>query len=147
MRLIRLAHQKAIELEIFADGAGALGGASLNALRTQHGDGGHNRIGAQREPAHRLRLRAAVVDFLVKHPAHQARALAAQGGGAAINVVVAGAAGGDLELAQMERLLGQHLQQQFARRIHLQGRLSWLRHASRRDQQGFGCGGSAGLQG
>src|SRR5437016_11207856 len=102
--LIRLAHQEAIELEIFADGAGTLGGASLNALRAQHGHRRHNRIGAQGEPAYRLRLRAAVVDFLVKHPAHQARALAAQGGGAAINVVVAGAAGGELELAQMERL-------------------------------------------
>src|SRR5439155_26715795 len=81
--------------------------------------------GAQGEPAYRLRLRAAVVDLLVKHPAHQARALAAQRGGAAVNVIVAGAAGGELELAQVERLLGQHLQQQFARSGHLEGRLSW----------------------
>ena len=60
-----------------------------------------------------------------KHLAGQARALGVKSRGAAVDVVVAGAARRELELAQPERLVGEQAQQILARGMHEILRYHW----------------------
>src|SRR5208337_4396182 len=62
-------------------------------LAADYSDGDHDRVGAQGEPADRLRLPAALPDFFEEHFARQPRALRVERGGAAIDVVIAGRSG------------------------------------------------------
>ncbi len=77
----------------------------MSLLRAEHGDRDHDRVGSHGESADGLRTPVAALDFVEKNAAGQARALGVQRGGAAVDVVVAGAAAGELELAQAEGLL------------------------------------------
>jgi len=71
-------------------------------------------IGAQGESANRVGPPPARLDFLQHGLAGQQRAGRVQRGQPAINVVVAGAAAGERELAEAKRFFRQHGQQLFA---------------------------------
>jgi hypothetical protein len=85
----------------------------FSALRTRkplqfaahHRHRHHDGIGSHGEAADGLRLPSPLPDFVEKNFAGQARALGVKSRGAAVDVVVAGAAGRQLELAQPERLV------------------------------------------
>ena len=57
-------------------------------------------------------------DFVEKNLARQSRALGIKSCGPAIDVVVAGPAGRQFELAQAKRLVGEQLEQFLARSVH-----------------------------
>src|SRR6185312_6508574 len=90
--LFRLAHQKTVQ------------------LAADHSHCADDGIGAHGQAANGLRAPSAGLNLLLEHLASKTRALRSKGSSAAINVVIAGAAGGKLKLAQAEGLLGQHLQ-------------------------------------
>ena len=77
----------------------------MSLLRAEHGDGDDDGVGSHGESADGLRTPVAALDFVEKDAGGEARALGVQGGGAAVDVVVAGAAAGELELAKAEGLL------------------------------------------
>src|ERR1700683_4660629 len=87
-------------------------------LATHHRDGRHDRIGAHGEAADRLRLPSLLSYLAGKYFAGQARALSVKSRGAAVDVIVAGAARRKLELAQPERLGSEQAQQILAGRMH-----------------------------
>ncbi len=100
MLFFRLAHQKAMQF--------------AGHYRNRHYDG----IGSHGEATDGLRLPSPLTDFVSKHFAGQARTLGVKSRDAAVDVVVAGAAGRELELAQPERLVGEQAQQILARGMH-----------------------------
>ena len=67
----------------------------------------YDRIGSHGQAADGLRVPASFFDFLQKNRACQLGASGIECGGAAVDVVVAGAAGGELEFSQAEGLFGQ----------------------------------------
>ncbi len=72
-------------------------------------------IGAHGEASNGLRTPAAALDLIEKDAAGQPRAFGVQRGGAAVNVVVAGAAAGELELSEAEGLLRDESEELLAR--------------------------------
>ena len=71
-------------------------------------------VGAQREAAHRLDRRPGLAQGGEKHAPHQPGALGVERGGAAVDVVIAGPAGGELKRSQAERLAGKQGEQAIA---------------------------------
>src|SRR3974390_3307518 len=77
----------------------------------RHGDGDHDWVGAHGEAADGLRVPTTGANFVEKDLASELRAARIKRGGAAIDVIVAGASGGELELAQLEGLAREQAQQ------------------------------------
>ncbi len=75
---------------------------------------GDDRIGAQSQAADGMRIEMMFVQQIENGEAGEARAFGVQGGGAAVDVVVATAAGGELEVAQLEGLAGKQSEQLLA---------------------------------
>jgi hypothetical protein len=82
-------------------------GMRLRAPGARRGHVGHDRIGAHRQPTDCFGINLVCFKQLKNGVAGEATALGVQSGGAAVNVVVAGAAGGELELAQLEAGAGE----------------------------------------
>src|SRR5208283_5133694 len=82
--------------------------------RNRHNDG----IRTHGQSADRVGVPALAAHFVKKHLAGELCAASVQRGGAAVNVVVAGPAGGQLEFTEAERLTGKHFQKL----------LAWCRH-------------------
>src|SRR5215469_5031282 len=82
---------------------------------TRNGNSHHDRVRTHREPADCLRLPSALVDFIEKDLPGKLRSTGIERGQAAIDVVVAGSAGGKLELPQLERLVGEKAKEFLAR--------------------------------
>jgi len=71
-------------------------------------------VSAEGETAHRARPQLVLANKIEHSQAGKAAAFTRQGGGAAIDVVIAGGSGRELELSQAERDAGQHLEQRVA---------------------------------
>ena len=97
--LFRLAHQEAMEER----GAGML----LRAPGAGGGDVGDDGVGAHGESADGLGVDVILFKEFETACAGEASALGVERGGAAVDVVVAGAAGGELELAELEADAGE----------------------------------------
>src|ERR1700723_2799059 len=69
---------------------------------------------AERKAAHGSRIQLMLTDEIEHRQAGQTATFSSEGGGSAIDVVIAGGARRKLELAQSERNTGQHLEQCFA---------------------------------
>src|SRR5579859_1217645 len=78
--LLGLAHQESVEFAAY------------------HRNRYHDRVGTHRKAANGLRLPSALVDFFQENFPGEARSLGVEGGRAAVDVVIAGAAGRQLEL-------------------------------------------------
>ena len=81
---------------------------------------GNDGIGAQRQAAYCVRLDAVLFEEFENGMPGEATAFSVQGGGAAIDIVVAGGAGGKLELAETETGAGKKREQLLC--------VSWLGH-------------------
>ncbi len=75
------------------------------------GDGDHDGVGAHGESSDGVGVPGLGAHFIEKDLADQLRAAGIERGGAAIDVIVAGAAGGQLEFAEAKRFPRQQLQQ------------------------------------
>ena len=75
------------------------------------GDVGNDRVSAHGEPADGFSLNTLRFKQLEEGMACEAAALGVQGGGAAVDVIVAGAAGGELELAETKAELSEQGEQ------------------------------------
>src|SRR5579872_1296067 len=76
-------------------------------LTADYGHGDDDGISAHGKPADRLRLPASLADLFQEDFSGKVRTFGVEGGGAAIDVIVAGAAGRELELSQPERFMSQ----------------------------------------
>src|SRR5262249_40571230 len=97
--LLRLAHQESIQ------------------FAAHHGDCHHDRVGAHREAADRLCFPTALSDFFQENLSGQARAFGIERSRAAIDVIVAGPPGGELEFPESERFVRQDRKQLLPRRL------------------------------
>src|SRR5207245_4497637 len=68
--------------------------------------------------AYRTRLPALLADGVQEHFAHESRSGGVERGGAAVNVVIARAPRGELELAETERFAGENAEQLLAGVVH-----------------------------
>ena len=109
-------YARAFFAEAFDTLAGAvllLGFADEEAMQGSAGDGdGHyDRIGSHGQSAYRIGVPALAPHFIEEYLADQLRATSVERSGAAIDVVVAGAAGREFEFAEAKRFLGEQLQE------------------------------------
>jgi hypothetical protein len=77
--------------------------------------GNNDGIGSHGQPAHRLRLPALLLNEFQKDTSGKFRAMGMKRGGAAINVVVAFAAGSQRKFTQAERVGSQQIEKLFAK--------------------------------
>src|ERR1700733_14865022 len=96
MRLLCLADEKAVDQSAFA-------GIRV-ALRAGDGDRRDDGIGAQGKAADGMRIEVMLTQQIEDGDAGKASALGVQRGGAAVDVVIAAAAGRELEVAELEGL-------------------------------------------
>ena len=92
-------------------------GAPCDLLRVPgagRGDVGDDGVGAHGESADGRGLELVVVDEVEDGEAGEASALGVEGGGAAVDVVVAGGAGGELEFAEFEGGAGEEREEGLA---------------------------------
>src|ERR1017187_9698159 len=115
--LLGFADEEAVN-PLLGGGGGRGGGAQVRFLGAEHGDGDDDGVGPHGESSDGLGTPVAAVDFIEKDAAGEARAFGVQGGGAAVDVVVAGAAAGELELAQAKGLLRKKSEKLLARVRH-----------------------------
>lgn len=88
-------------------------------------DGDDDGIGTQRKSANGAWLPALLVDFVEENLAGELRAAGIERSGTAVDVIVAGQAGRQLEIAQAKRFAGQHLQKLLAGSGHEFLRYQW----------------------
>jgi hypothetical protein len=77
------------------------------ALRAGDSYSGNNGIGAEGEAADSVRIEVVLVQEIKYGETGETAAFRVQRGGAAVDVVVAAAAGGELEVAELEGLAGE----------------------------------------
>ena len=99
------------------------GWIGLRAPCAGRGHVGNNRVGAHGEPANGFRIHAFFFEQIEHRVAGETAALRVQRGGAAVDVVVARASGGKLELAKPKASAGQKSEQLFA--------VIWIGHRNR----------------
>src|SRR5579859_905790 len=105
------AHQKSVNQEFaYVDRLWARRRSGLHLLRSEHGNRTHDWIGSHRESADRFRLPPFVLNQIQENASRKTHSFGIECSGAAIDVVVAGAAGGELELSQLERLTRKQVQ-------------------------------------
>ena len=106
VRLLRFAHEKAVDQTAFA-------GIAV-VLRAGDGHRGDDGIGAEGEAADGVRIEMMLVQQIEDGDAGEASAFGVERGGAAVDVVVAASAGGELEVAELEGLAGEQGEQLLA---------------------------------
>ncbi len=99
VRLFRLADEKAMQQ--------GCGGVGLRAPGACRGNVAHDWVRAHGESAHGFRVDSVFLQKLKHGVAGEAAAFSVQGGGAAIDVIIAGSTGGKLELAEAEAGAGE----------------------------------------
>jgi hypothetical protein len=111
----------------FAEAFDALSGAVLLfgfaheesiELAADDGNGDDNWIGAHGQAADGLGFPSAVVNFVEENFTRETRALGVERGSAAVDVVVAGGSGRELEFAEAKRFVSQRAQQLLPRGMH-----------------------------
>jgi hypothetical protein len=108
MRLLRLPDQETVDpIGFTVEVLGAGGEPGLDRLRAQDADPGDDRVRPKSHAADRLRVPPPVLDLVQHNTAGEPGSFRVQRRGAAVDVVVAGTAGRELELAEPERLHGQ----------------------------------------
>jgi hypothetical protein len=84
-------------------------------LRARDGDCRHNRIGPERKTADSVRIEMMLMHQIKNGESGQTAAFRVQCSGAAVDVVIATRAGGELKVAELEGLAGEQREKLLAR--------------------------------